>query len=361
MAVNVLNTNEAIGSLYNQIISIQTYATPIKGVFSELLEMSRVDGSMYGDKKVFISTDALKSRPWLGDAEAANLLNIRRPKDPVVQELVIDQFRIIDVTIDDYLTKRAFADADSFSQFNSVVLGWIRDTKRIYEATMVNQYVGCTTSNVGLQTQNITLPTVSGDKEAENRLQAQTIAEKMANLVIEVSDISRDFNDNRFVRSYGIDDMVIVVPSKVNSKINKLDLPTIYHKDIFEKIKKIVLPSRYFGTINAQAGTTSGANQTVRSAVEKDYGDVHCFIGDLLPNNTEYLENETYTERDDIAFKLIDKDSLKLMSGFESRTTFFNPISLTNNNYLIWDYNKLDYMREKPFITITYNVAENKK
>lgn len=43
-----LNSNEIFASLYNMLVSQETFADNVKGAFESLAEMSRVDGSLYG-------------------------------------------------------------------------------------------------------------------------------------------------------------------------------------------------------------------------------------------------------------------------------------------------------------------------
>lgn len=353
-----LNANEIFGTIFNMIISQQVYADNIKGTYSELVDMMREDGTLYGDTKLYYATDALKSFAWGGDAEASKLLELDRPEDPDVQAITIDKFRQIRLTVDNYLTKRAWRDENAFGQFNSVMLTWLGDTKKIYDATTVNSFIGTHETNKGRQEVTITLPSVEGNPESENRLQAQTIAQELADLAVEVKDISRDFNDYGNLRSYSKDELMLVMNSDFYNKILKIDLPTIFHKDgLNDEFKTVVLPSRYFGKINTANGTTTGTNLTVRSLVEKDYGDVHCFPGDLLPNNTAYVANETYTEDHTIIGKVIYKKAVPYMSGFEARTIFVNPRSLTENNYLTFGHNTLQHLADKPFITIRGNKA----
>ena len=95
-----LNSNEIFGALYNMIISQQVFADNIKGTKSTLVDMARVDGSMYGDTKLYYSTDALKSYAWGADAEAANLLKLYRPKAPECQAIELNVFRQIPLTVD---------------------------------------------------------------------------------------------------------------------------------------------------------------------------------------------------------------------------------------------------------------------
>ena len=369
-----LNQNEIFAAIYNMIVSQQVFADNIYDTKSTLADMSRVDGSLYGDTKLYYSTDVLKSFEWTDDAEAQNLLKLHRPQAPECQAITINQFRMIPLTVDNYLTKRAFATEGAFSAFNSQMLGWMRDTKKVYDATMFNSFVG--THQAGLeddgkgaaQNVQITLPTEPEgvddyNTEAYNRLVAQTIAASMADLLVELEDVSRDFNDYGNLRSYNSNDLVFVWNSEWVNKIKKLDVPMIFNKEgLIDKFAQHTLPARYFGNINTSGGTTSGTNITIRSLVEKDYNTVepdkpgydeakHIFPGDLLPGNTAYSANETYSEDNSIVFKVYHKNSIPFMTAFETGTEFFNPRSLTSTHYLIWGYNDLESLKNYPFIT----------
>ena len=89
-----LRANEIFGALFNMIISQQVFADNIKDNDNlVLVDRARNDGSMYGDTKLYYSTDILKSHAWGADAEATNLLKLARPKAPKVQAIHIDIFR----------------------------------------------------------------------------------------------------------------------------------------------------------------------------------------------------------------------------------------------------------------------------
>lgn len=352
-----LRSNEIFGSIYNMIISQQVFADNIAGTYGELADRFRVDGSLYGDTKLYYSTDVLQSAPWGNDAEAKNLLNIYRPKDPSCQAVTLDIFRQIALTVDNYLSKRAWSTEGAFSEFNSVILGWIRDTKRVYDATLINSYVGTIETSVGEQEQSITFPEVTGDLEATNRLEAQTIAEKVANLLVQLRDVSRDFNDYGYLRSYRPDDLIVVWNSDFYNKILKIDLPTIFHKDgLVDKLEDYYLPARYFGTVNTSSGTVPASNTTIRSLIETDYEvsevTYHVFPGDLLPASATYEANTTYKNDDTIICKIMHKNSVPFMSAFEVGTSFFNAKSLTENHYLTWGHNTLQYLQNYPMITL---------
>lgn len=364
-----LRSNEIYAALFNMIISQQVFADNIYDTKASLVDAARVDGGLYGDTKLYYATDVLKTHPWGADNEAANLLSLDRPDSPECQAIYLDQFRQIRLTLDNYLSKRAWSTEGAFSEFNSVMLGWIRDTKRVYDSTLYNTFIGTTETGIGEQEVLVTIaPEVSGESnvesEATNRLTAQAIATKMADLMVNLEDVTRDYNDYRFLRSYNSGDLIAVWNSEVINKINKFDLPMIFHNEgLIDKKGEYTLPARYFGKTNTAAGTTPASNLSIRSLIEKDYtvNDtvIHVFPGDLLPANTAYLANETYTVDSTIAFKIMHKRSVPYMSAFEVGTSFFNPRSLTENHYLTWGYNTLEYLKNYPFITVRINPAES--
>lgn len=340
-----LRPNEIFGSLYNMLISQHVFADNIKGTYSQLVDKFRVDGTLYGDSKVYYATDALASVEWLDDEEAQNLLALHRPEAPKQQVITISNFRQIRLTVDNYLSKRAWGTEGAFSSFNSVMLGWIRDTKKIYDSTLINSFVGTTESEIGEQ--KMTITAVEGQNDA------LTIAVALADLLVALKDVSREYNDYGFIRSYDESDLIVIFNAKLWNQLRKADLPTVFHKEgLLDEFEKVILPARYFGNVITSSGTSNG---TQRTLVEGDFGDKHLFPGDIIPNGASYQANEAYTEDDTIAFKVIHKNSVPFMSAFEVGTSFFNPRSLTETHYLTWGYSDLDYLANYPFITARFN------
>lgn len=354
----MLNTNKVFGALFNMIISQTVFSDNIKKIAgSNLLEMSKVDSNLYGDTRLYYSTDVLHTREFLGDSESSNLLQINRPKAPKVQKIVLDNFRQIDITTDTFLSKQAFSTEGAFSQFNSTILQWLNDTKRIHMTTMLNQYIGATETNIGKQTQEIQLQKVEGDIEATNKLEATAIAEKIANILVDLTDISRDYNDYGYLRSYDAGELVVIWNSEYYNKIKKTELPLFFKQDFIDKFSnEDVLPSRYFGKMNTMEVTqTDGL--TIRSAKEQIINGVNYFAGDLLPEGITLVDEvkilyPTYTEDSTIVCKIIHKDSTPLMGNIEIGTNFFNARSLTTNSYISFAYSTLDYLKNYPFITL---------
>lgn len=356
-----LRSNEIFAGLFNMIISQQTFSNNIGGLSSSLVDRARVDGSLYGDTKLYYSADVLKSTPWVQDSvNAVNVLAVERPADPACQAIYLDQFRQIGLTVDNYLSKRAWGTEGAFSQFQSVMLAWINDTKKVYDVTLYNTYIGTTISTEG--NQDIDIPLDSSDigtGEEGNRMEAMAIGEAIANVFSDMSDVSREYNDNGFLRAFDPEDMVVVWNSAFHNKIRKVDLPTIFHNEgIVDKFDEFVINKRYFGDIDDSSNDTVPVNnKTYRSMIETDYtvgaDTTHVFPGDLLPDGATYTSGDVYIENPKVICKIMHKDSVPFMSAFEVATSFYNPKNLSENHYLTWGHNTLEYLENYPFITIS--------
>ena len=351
-----LRSNEIFSALYNMIISQEVFADNL-GKHQTLVDKARVDGGLYGDTKLFYSTDVLKSVEWGNDAEAANLLALHRPAAPECQAITLDVFRQICLTVDNYLSKRAWADEGAFSSFNSVMLGWMGETKKVYDGTLYNVFIGTTVAEGAGQTVEVDLSEAEALEGTEKaKMEAMLIAQALADLIVAMGDYSRDFNDYGNLRSYAEDSIKVIWNAKFVNKIRKVDLPTIFHKDgLMDKFEEEVLPERYFGEVIASA-TAAGSNTgSFRSTIETDYevgGEVtHVFPGDLIPAGVAIAAGEGYEVDDGIICKVLVKLP-PYMSAFEVGTSFFNPKSLTENHYLTFGHNTLEYLKNYPFITV---------
>lgn len=374
-AAFTLTANEIYESLANMIISQEVFADNI-GKHQTLVDKARVDGGLFGDTKLYYSTDVLESHAWGNDAEAANLLSLDRPEDPEVQAIKLDVFRQIRLTLDNYMTKRAFSSEGAFSQFNGVMLGWMKETKKVYDGTLYNVFIGTTESSVGSQMQQVDVTSARGSASSEeeaNRLEAEAIAQKIANLLVEMGDYSRAFNDYGHLRSYSEEAIKVIWNSEELNKIKKVDLPTIFHKEgLVDKMDEEVLPAKYFGRAVAAGDKGSGkvingdgeydpTKGTIRSKVEKVVGSgdsaKHYFPGDELASATtigsgkNFEEAEVYVVDPNVICKVLVKLP-PIMSAFEVGTTFWNPRALCENHYLTFGHNTLAYLKNYPFITV---------
>ena len=238
------------------------------------------------------------------------------------------------------------------------MLGWMRDTKKVYDGTNYNVYICTTETNVGKQEREIDIDSAVGSATGIEaaQLEATAIAQGLADLFVEMGDYSRDFNDYGYLRSYADEDIKVIWNSKFVNKIKKVDLPTIFHKEgLVDKFEEDVLPAKYFGTVNANA--TVGNGTTVRAVTEMMIGSNHYFAGDLIKTTDTAPAGKSYTESADVICKVLVK-YVPYLSAFEVGTTFFNPRSLTENHYLTFGHNTLAYLKNYPFITVKKKASE---
>ena len=380
-----LTAHEIYDTLANMIISQEVFADNI-GKHQTLVDKARVDGGLYGDTKLYYATDVLKSHDWLNDAEAPNLLAIERANDPEVQAIKLDVFRQIRLTLDNYLTKRAWMNEGGFGKFNSIMLGWMNETKKIYDGTLYNVFIG-THEASSAKVHQIEVDLDEGAEGSETglelaNLEAMNIARELANLIVAMGDYSRDYNDYGYFRSYADDSIKVIWNADFINRIKKVDLPTIFHKEgLVDKFEEDILNPRYFGRDVAAGDKGSGkvinangeydpTKGTLRSRVEKDIGlgsgtasagtaAQHVFPGDEIPSGSvigsgagaAFAESEVYVEDATVICKVLVKLP-PFMSAFQVGTTFFNPRSLTENHYLTFGHNTLAYLKNYPYITV---------
>lgn len=382
-----LNTNEFYNGLFNAYRLITTFADGLDALDDSLANKFRSDGGMYQDKSVFTDMDVLMSREW--DPADTNVLAPELTVAPVQQEIVVDQKRQIGLYSEMFLSKRSFMSPDVFDAFNSVVQAQVSNTKKLYEQRLVDVFVGTNVTTVGDQDHDIDVTTAVGTATGEeaNRIEAQTIAQGIADLLVNIKDSTTAYNDYGFVKSYDESDLEIVWNSIFYNKILYTDLPTIYHKEDLLKAGR-VLPARYFGSATA-AGTANGSTDRaygeykIRTDASGNYSASgtylkNVFPGDLLPSGTPIVAHTTalttaawnttyngraytftvystvhaYTEDATIICKIMHKNGVRYLSSFETSTEFWNPKNLSTNRYLTWMYAKPEHLANYPFVTV---------
>ena len=386
-----LNQNKITAALFNMIISQQVFDSKVAS--TELADMFRVDGTLYGDTKLYHSFDIGSPENWLNDAEATDLLKLNRNKSGKTQSIVMGVYKIISITTDQYLSKQAFMKEGTFAEYTSFLKGSLRKIKKVYDRALINNAIGTLTPSTSACDITITTPK-GATKEETNRLEAQTVAQEVVVLKADLEDNNRKFNKLDYLRSYSPDEFVAVWNVKQHAKITKLDLPTIFHKDINTEggFKEFDLPQKWFGEKKTVTDLPAAVNENLRfaesgwytvgdssssvSIVDKPTDKTFFFwAGDVVPAKGAVLEDYvrgikvtvaatkitdglTYTVDPTIAFMLVHKNALPFMSGFETGTEFFNQRSLTNTNYLIFGHNNLEFLEEYPRIRVKVVTAK---
>lgn len=362
-----LAANKVFATQFNQKISEQVFPTGVSDL-DGLYASRKVDGTMFGDYKTYTATDALASYEFDGtDTPGSyNLLTVKRPPAPKTYVIRMGEYRQIPVTIDSYFTKQMWMGPDAFNDFNGVILGWLQKTKDVYEHTKFNTdlILSGMASAKALGTIALAAPSgISGYDLLKWR--GQELFRVLDDMVSELSEPSRDYNDAGFLRNYTSEDFDIVIPKGIMSSVSKHDIPFLFEKDSKLSVKEVHW--KYFGALNAASGTTSASNTTIRAFVEGDWGSKHLFPGDLLPNSTAYDANTTYTAtytaRPSIntAFNilLMHKQDYPIMSAFADGSSFANARRLDSNHYLTFGHNPVydAHIGEYALLKIAVTVA----
>lgn len=388
-----LSQNTITQALFNMIISQQVFDSGVAS--TELADRFRVDGTLFGDTKLYHSFDIGSPEDWLNDEEAQDLLKLNRNKSGKTQSITMGIYKIIYITTDQYLSKQAFMREGTFTEYISFLTGSLRKIKRVYDRALINSKIGTLTPSTSRCEIKIVTPKGATIEET-NRLEAQTIAAKLVVLKADLEDNNRDFNALNYLRSYPASELMAVWNVEQHAKITKLDLPTIFHNDINADggFKEYDLPAKWFGvpaTTNLTLPTSKPASVTNRilksgwydvataatiSMEEKPTANtVYLWAGDEVPYKgqvyNDYARGVTvtvtattlgkdyyYTVDDSIAFVLIHSSALPFMSGFETGTEFWNARSLTTTNYLIFGHNNLEFLEEYPRIRVRVETAE---
>lgn len=374
MAYPTLNANAVFGSLYNQIISIQNHLNEMSfdpGL--DVVNYRKVDGTLFGDTKVYRDTDVLRSYEWSHTDSTYNLLTHKRPPLPKEDIVVLDTFRQIPVTIDEYLSKQAWTDEFSFSAFNSIILGWMGKTRAVYEHTkftgdIVQAGLAGATSIGTIQIYAGSAgTTVEGENvsvlEMDQKLRYRTFARKLKTILKGLNEPSRTYNDNQFLKNINPSSLELILPLGIKDEFEQFEV------SLPLAVKEV--DWKYFGTPVLTGGTSNG---TVRSLVEKQYAKVddsltaYCFPGDIVPEDSVYLANEVYTPTysatpsllaGDLTFLILHKQDFPIPSAFSVNTSFFNPKDLVINHYMTWGYSnpRNNHLAQYPLLKISTDVA----
>ena len=364
--------SQITGALYNMIINQQVETRTIGKGMASLIDEATRDVGLYGDRILKYFTDMLRVYDYEPDGtDQLNVLKTYRPAPPICQEMVVDTAKFIPLTLDDYLTKQGFADKATFGSFNSVMENWLKNTKKVYLAKEYNVFVGTTTTNAGAQNVEVSLTNMDGlttevEKEAASRRNAQTIAETVANIMVNMTeDASRDYNDLGIEACYDKEDLLMVWNAEELNKITLVDLPTMYNdNEVLGALKQNIrrLPAKYFGSVVGPTKSALNADGTTHRFMHQTVvgGKVYQ-AGDLIPAGTiirtaeGVIQVPAYINDSGDLVKIIHKDAAPVLAGFETTTEFWNPSNLSRNDYLHFLYNSFDRFTGYPWVKVWYD------
>ena len=344
-----LKPNKIQSALFNMIISQDVIGGSIKANYN-LVDKARVDGSMYGDTKLYIDTPTLVSVPWVQDSEdALNLLKTFRPAAPKTQAITLDVFRQVAVTKDEYLSKQAFGTEGAFTQYQSILDSRLNKTKEVYDNTTYNAFFGTVEP---VKTEEVDVSSITATGVEKTRLSAEMIAQKVADLIADMKDYGYEYTKNGFLRAFGDEDIHVVWNTAYINEIRKVSLPNIYHKDgLIDKFGEDQLPSRFFGSVVTGKVEAASNKGTYRSLIEQVIGGKHYFAGEKIDANVEIPAGTSYLENPNIICKVYTKLP-PYMSAFNVGTSFFNASNLSTNMYQTWGHNTLEALDSEAIVTV---------
>ena len=359
-----LNTGIVYNSLYNAIIAIYQIKQHFTDSYS-LVDRFRKEGSEYGDQLVYLTLDSIPVHDWTNDGEAANLLSLDRNKKQHEEKITLNIFKQIRLTTDAYMqTKQLWTSENGFSRFASLLLQTMENAKKVYEIKTFDVFAGTVQTTTGSQFATWDLetggPDATTDPEGAARWYGMKLAENLSNLMYNLRDVRRDWNDIQYEASYDIDEFQLLLPASVANKFKYNSLPTIYNngplKELFEDA--YVLPDIYFGEVVKVKGTEIKADGTNDRFLNSQFlNSVFYNAGDLIPKDTVIASATAivvpaYRPVNSILLKLIHKEDCPYMSAYNVRSQFYNARSHTTNNYLTFAHNTLEHIGIFPLITV---------
>ena len=359
-----LNTGIVYNSLYNAIIAIYQIKQHFTDSYS-LVDRFRKEGSEYGDQLVYLTLDSIPVHDWTNDGEAANLLSLDRNKKQHEEKITLNIFKQIRLTTDAYMqTKQLWTSENGFSRFASLLLQTMENAKKVYETKTFDVFAGTVQTTTGSQFATWDLetggPDATNDPEGAARWYGMKLAENLSNLMYNLRDVRRDWNDIQYEASYDIDEFQLLLPASVANKFKYNSLPTIYNngplKELFEDA--YVLPDIYFGEVVKVKVTEIKADGTNDRFLNSQFvGNTFYNAGDLIPKDTVIASATeiivpAYRPANSILLKLIHKEDCPYMSAYNVRSQFYNARSHTTNNYLTFAHNTLEHIGIFPLITV---------
>lgn len=364
-----LNTGIVYNSMYNAIIAIYQIKQHFTDSYS-LVDRFRKEGSEYGDQLVYMTLDSIPVHDWTNDAEAANLLALDRNKKQHEEKITLDVFKQIRLTTDAYMqTKQLWTSENGFSRFASLLLQTMENAKKVYEIKTFDVFVGTVKSPTDNGTpQNVAWdlteggPNASTDPEGAARWYGMKLAEKLSNLMYELRDVRRTWNDIGYEASYNMDEFQLLLPASVASKFKYISMPTIFDNGPLKALLEdaYILPDSYFGEVIKVTGTEIKADGINHRFLHSQFlGGTFYNAGDVIPKDTVIASTTAivvpaYTTDASANFvlKLVHKEDCPYMSAYNVRSQFYNARSHTTNNYLTFAHNTLEHIGIFPLITV---------
>lgn len=402
----------------NLLRNVLVYANNIKSTGMDIAGRYRVDFGTAPKQLIRYSTDVLETNNFAGgdslgtggddflQNESDLLLKNYFPVDPDNQALEGGQMRIIVLSVERFVSGRAFDEPYVQNDFWGIMLGWTSDTKDIADETNLRAWLFTLAADkvFNIQLYDPAQATSILDVEKINRLNAQLLSSFMASLFTNVMDYTRVLNGFGNLRNYNIEEFDVYGKPETLNKIKFVDVPMLFHKtEVEDKFKFELQHARMFGQVNA--AETIG-DSTITWSIDKGkptivtFGTVRSITDQWLPseeavvtgqryrgktrlrtiNGTPTVEHfyfagdpiadtdtapagKSYTTEDTFdtsngnpvsvvdRIRFVHKEAPLFWSGWVRADAFWNPRSGVTNNYTVYEFDMGKFM-EYPIFDI---------
>ncbi len=243
---------------------------------------------------------------------------LTRVKPTIDQQFIeITDYKVVRISVNRWLTATAFLDALSLAEFMGYVITTLQGAKRSYMYKLVVNKIETWAPARATQTLTIDLIDTSSMTdpvkiESANVLNAKTIAKKLMKLIREFDAPTKKFNDLGYEEMIDPAKMDLFINSKFDVDLIADTYATLFHS---EEMRKQYLWSKDIGIPEDQLTGNNKAN----------------YIG-----------------------LLAHKGKITYGYGYEVQTSFFNPATLDENNFLHFNY-YIDSVKGLPAVKIVAN------
>ena len=312
MTYGTFNKNFLFAGTINLLRNVLVYANNVKKTGMDIGARYRVDFGTAPKQLIRYSTDILQTVPFAGGDSLQNdgndqlqeesnlLLKNNFPVDPDNQALEGGKMRLIHLSVERFVSGRAFDEPYVQNDFWGIMLGWTTATKDVADETNFRAWLFTLQADrvFTVELYNPADATNIADAEKINRMNTQFLSSFLASLFTNVMDYTRLLNGFGNLRNYNITEFDVYGKPETMNKIRLVDVPMLFHKDGVENNFAFELQhARMFGEINDVAGT---GDSTITWSVDKgkptvtSIGTVRSLIDQWLPSDETPVVGQRY-------------------------------------------------------------------
>lgn len=311
-----LPVNKFIGTMSNLVGIVQTADTLEEGTIGQIIRACEDVSIPNGDGKMILSTDVLAVE------DLPTTSTLLTSKVPTIKEqyIKVDNYKVVQMTINRYLMRGAFLSEGSMSGFIAYLYHMMRKTKEIYLYNLIVGMYDNYTPTLATQTKTVDLIDVS----------AAAIANDPTKLRAAQTE-----NSNRVYKALINTLIAMGVPTKA---FNDLELT-----EIIDKKSLMLIENAYFGT-EMLVDTIASLLNSYKITDALKWGETI-----VLPPESFKTANQKV-----IIGWLAHKKKIQFGYFYNVSTSFFDASTLNLNNWLHFSY-YIDEVDALPIVVFKAN------